>query len=84
MDDDNSRVPKDAANFFLEFWGLTSLFHDIGYPFELVFEQVMSYFEVNEDDRGKNNPYIIYKNTGSLTKLGAGTSGNGLEAGRYV
>ncbi len=70
--DDNSRISRDAANFFLEFWGLTSLFHDIGYPFELVFEQVMSYFEVNEDERGKNNPYIIYKNTGSLTRLGAG------------
>ena len=69
---DTSQVQNDAANFFLEFWGLTSLFHDIGYPFELVFEQVMSYFEVNDDDRGKNNPYIIYKNTESLSRLGDG------------
>ena len=71
-DDGALRGSNDAANFFLEFWGLTSLFHDIGYPFELVFEQVMSYFEENEDERGKQNPYIIYKNTASLSRLGAG------------
>ena len=32
----------EAAHFFLEYWGMTSLFHDIGYPFELTFEQVMA------------------------------------------
>ena len=35
-----------AACHYLQYWGLTSLFHDIGYPFELPFEQVSSYFEV--------------------------------------
>ena len=32
----NGENQKDrkAANLFLEFWGITSLFHDIGYPFE--------------------------------------------------
>ncbi len=34
----------DLAAHFLKYWGLTSLFHDIGYPFELSFEQVKSYF----------------------------------------
>ncbi len=48
-----------AAHHFLEFWGLTSLFHDIGYPFELPFEQVESYFEVKGEKR-KNNPYVAY------------------------
>ena len=37
---------KDASAHYLKFWGLSSLFHDIGYPFELPFEQVSSYFEV--------------------------------------
>lgn len=35
---------QDVAGHFLKYWGLTSLFHDIGYPFELSFEQVKSYF----------------------------------------
>jgi hypothetical protein len=55
---------KDAdehqvAHHFLEFWGLSSLFHDIGYPFELPFEQVESYFEVRAEKRN-NNPYVAY------------------------
>lgn len=49
-----------AAYHFLEYWGLSSLFHDIGYPFELPFEQVVSYFEVNGEERGRDNPYIGY------------------------
>ena len=44
---------KEAAHHFLEFWGLSSLFHDIGYPFELPFEQVESYFEVRGEKRKK-------------------------------
>jgi hypothetical protein len=48
-----------SAHHFLEFWGLASLFHDIGYPFELPFEQVESYFEVRREKR-KNNPYVAY------------------------
>ncbi len=48
-----------AAHHFLQYWGLASLFHDIGYPFELPFEQVKAYFKVRGDKR-KNNPYIAY------------------------
>lgn len=51
---------KEAAHHFLEFWGLSSLFHDIGYPFELPFEQVESYFEVRGEKR-KNNPFLSYR-----------------------
>lgn len=51
---------KQAAHNFLKYWGLTALFHDIGYPFELPFEQVASYFEVEGDDR-KKRPYVAYK-----------------------
>ncbi len=58
-----------AANMFLEFWGLTSLFHDIGYPFELPFEQVLSYFEVNNQSRGKDSLFLAYRNVDSLTAL---------------
>lgn len=36
-----------------------SLFHDIGYPFELPFEQVCSYFEV-EGDKREERPFVAY------------------------
>ena len=52
--------PRAAACHFLEFWGLTSLFHDIGYPFELPFEQVASYFEVDGDKRN-DRPFVAYR-----------------------
>ena len=41
---------KLAAHHYLKYWGITSLFHDIGYPFELPFEQVKSYFGNSIDD----------------------------------
>ncbi len=68
--DGGKQQEKEAANLFLEFWGLTSLFHDIGYPFELPFEQVMSYFEVAKQERGKGSLFIAYHDTDVLTKLG--------------
>lgn len=53
--------PKEKeAHAYLQFWGLTALFHDIGYPFELPFEQVMSYFEVDQAKRGAGIPYLAY------------------------
>ncbi len=50
----------DPACRFLRFWGLTALFHDIGYPFELPFEQVASYFEVDGDNR-RMRPFVAYR-----------------------
>ena len=63
------RRENDAANLFLEYWGLTSLFHDIGYPFELPFEQVLSYFEVERKGRGKGSLYLAYHDVEALTAL---------------
>ena len=60
---------NEAANLFLEFWGLTALFHDIGYPFELPFEQVLSYFEVDHQERGKGSLYLAYRSVEALTGL---------------
>ena len=59
---------KQIAHHFLKYWGLTSLFHDIGYPFELPFEQVASYFEVAGDDRSKR-PFVAYNGIESFTKI---------------
>ncbi|MBR0160834.1 MAG: hypothetical protein IJQ02_06120 [Oscillospiraceae bacterium] len=66
-------VPEnEAANLFLEYWGLTSLFHDIGYPFEIPFEQVLSYFEVNNRKRGEGCLYLAYRSVEALTVLEEG------------
>ena len=50
---------RQAAYHFLQYWGLSSLFHDIGYPFELPFEQVESYFDMKGNKRN-NNPFMAY------------------------
>ena len=64
------RDDGDAARSFLTFWGLASLFHDIGYPFELPFEQVMSYFEVGGSvKRGKDTICLAYTRCNAITDL---------------
>ena len=68
-DDSNAQEDHKAANFYLETWGLASLFHDIGYPFELPFEQVLSYFEVDNKKRGKGSIYIAYRDVNPLISL---------------
>ena len=50
---------QKMAHHFLQHWGLSALFHDIGYPFELPFEQVESYFEAKGKKR-KNSPFMAY------------------------
>lgn len=45
----------EADHTFMRYWGMAALFHDIGYPFELPFEQVKSYFGEEE-----NVPFICY------------------------
>lgn len=58
----------EAACHYLEYWGLASLFHDIGYPFELPFEQVCSYFEVNGDKR-EGRPFVAYHALGAFEEI---------------
>ena len=61
--------PKKAAHLFLEFWGLTALFHDIGYPFELPFEQAMSYFEIDKTKRDAGIPFLAYNSLQNFIAL---------------
>ncbi|MBR4343886.1 MAG: hypothetical protein IKP88_14530 [Lachnospiraceae bacterium] len=68
-----------AAYHYLEFWGLSSLFHDIGYPFELPFEELYGYFEEDRDDDDKdskdrktdrgNRPFMAYHDIKKYTGL---------------
>ncbi len=56
---------KSVANHFLHYWGLVSLFHDIGYPFQLAHEQIFNYGE-KLWGKVKDNPYVSY---GNIEKL---------------
>lgn len=61
-----------SAFQFLKYWGMTALFHDIGYPFQLAHEQIKAYAEEiwvgYEKDKAKQKairkalPYISYGN----------------------
>ena len=72
-DDESPEKARKAANLFLEYWGLAALFHDIGYPFELPFEQVLSYFEVDNQKRGAGSLFLAYHSVESLTALDDGS-----------
>ena len=66
---DSQKEEHRAAAFFLEYWGVTSLFHDIGYPFEIPFEQILAYFEVDRKQRGPGSLYIAYRDLECLTDI---------------
>ncbi len=53
---------------FLYLWGLTALFHDIGYPFQLAHEQIKAYTK-NLWGVSKSNPYVVYQNMDWLLAL---------------
>lgn len=75
---------RKAAHHYLKYWGMTSLFHDIGYPFELPFEQVCAYFEVDNKKRKEGAfgnstnvkrseiPYLVYHNLKPLIEIDEG------------
>ena len=68
--EDNKEESHRAAAFFLQYWGLAALFHDIGYPFELPFNQVNSYFEVSGAEDVEYEPFLAYKNMKVMITIG--------------
>ena len=59
-----------AAHHFLRYWGMTSLFHDVGYPFEIAHQQMKAYictlYPNNNDDWGFA-PYVSYRHMDEFT-----------------
>ena len=55
-----------ADSKFLYYWGAVSLFHDIGYPFQLVYEQIKIYATEMWGEKNETNPYVSF---GNLTKF---------------
>lgn len=56
---------KEGAHHFLKYWGLSSLFHDIGYAFELPFEEIKSYFAKDQT----SVPYVCYRDMDKFIQL---------------
>ncbi len=52
---------NDSYSEFLHYWGITSLFHDIGYPFQLAHEQIKQYCSELWGN-SQSNPYVSYGN----------------------
>lgn len=65
----NGTDALDTAMKFLKYWSVTALFHDIGYPFEIPFEQIESYFVKNKSDKREKYPYISYNNMDNFLSL---------------
>lgn len=63
---------KDGADdtCFLRWWGLTALFHDIGYPFQLAHEQIKAYTQSMWGENNPASPYVGYENMAPLLSLG--------------
>lgn len=60
---------KKSAFGFLYLWGLTSLFHDIGYPFQLAHEQIKNYSEELWGKNNPENPYVSFGNFQAFTAI---------------
>ncbi len=61
---------KNGYSEFLYLWGLTSLFHDVGYPFELAHAQIRAYVEELWGEDFAASPYVSYENMENLLALG--------------
>lgn len=59
---------EHAEKTFLHYWGMTALFHDIGYPYEISFLQVLEYGKKTEKSLGRRLR-MRYHNLGGFTAL---------------
>lgn len=65
----NQFYQNEDEAFFLKLWGMASLFHDIGYPFELAHQQIKSYAEDLWGEDSVLSPFVSYEHMGELLKL---------------
>lgn len=56
---------------FLRLWGLTSLFHDVGYPFELAHDQIRDYGDRMWGAKDGRAPFVSYGNMKVFDRLDA-------------
>ena len=58
-----------SATDFLHLWGLSALFHDIGYPFQLAHAQIRNYVEELWGNANERNPFVSFGNMQSILSL---------------
>lgn len=75
---ESGKKERDCYSKFVDLWGLTALFHDIGYQYEIPFNQIRenNKFDYITDIKNiktvpveKRNVYFQYKNMDKLTEL---------------
>ena len=60
----------EAAYYkFLHLWGMSALFHDIGYPFQLAHEQIKNYTEEIWGKKNPLNPFVSFGNLENFTAI---------------
>ena len=64
----------NSAFDFLKFWGMVSLFHDIGYPFQIAHEQIKTYAEEVWGTEGDDRPFVSYGNFTKMIALNSSVS----------
>lgn len=69
----------EASCHFLKYWGLTSLFHDVGYPFEIAHQQIKTYscklMGLPKDQIfgcGDYAPFVSYRRMDTFASVGEG------------
>lgn len=66
-------TPSDLHIFFLKSWGISSLMHDIGYPVEIVQNNIQEYFQyLNQNVKAENhdiNPFIQFGHFDRLNSI---------------
>ncbi len=60
---------EDLNGKFLKYWGMASLFHDIGYPYEISFLQVREYGEKIDNDAESERLRMSYVNLDDFCAL---------------
>ena len=65
---------EESAYQFLKYWGLTALFHDIGYPFQLAHEQIKTYTEELWGKQNADRPYVSFGNLPNFIALDSAAS----------
>lgn len=74
-----------AYEKFLYLWGMTALFHDVGYPFQLAHEQIKNYSEDLWGNGNSANPFVSFGNFAGFTAIdgnSAKTLAQGLNCNR--
>jgi len=70
---------RDDQEEFLFSWGTASLFHDIGYPLEIINNQMQKFIAfIAEKDKREIGPFISYTDFGKLNGFVVGNDEHGI------